>query len=107
MKELMAMEDRPTAVFMSNYETALGGVMAINDSDLSCPEDVSLFGFDDLLVSSIVRPSLWTVEQPIEMLCGNAVKLLLSRIENEESEEPVKMSFGAKIRVGKSVRNLG
>ena len=28
MKELLAMEDRPTAIFMSNYETALGGVMA-------------------------------------------------------------------------------
>ena len=107
MKELMAMEDRPTAVFMSNYETALGGVMAINDSELSCPEDVSLFGFDDLLVSSIVRPSLWTVEQPIETLCSNAVRLLLGRIENENVEDPVKLSFGAKIQKGASVRNLG
>ena len=107
MKELLALEERPTAVFLSNYETALGGVMAVNDSELSCPEDISLFGFDDLLISSIVRPSLWTVEQPIETLCGNAVKLLLNRIEKEASEEPVKLSFGAKIREGKSVRNLG
>lgn len=106
MKELMEMEDRPTAVFMSNYETALGGVMAINDSELSCPDDVSLFGFDDLLVSSIVRPSLWTVEQPIETLCDNAVKLLLNRIDKGDNEEPVKLSFGAKIRKGQSVRNL-
>ncbi len=106
MKELMAMEDRPTAVFMSNYETSLGGVMAINDSELTCPDDISLFGFDDLLVSSIVRPSLWTVEQPIETLCNNAVRLLLGRIEKENEEDPVKLSFGAKIRQGKSVQNL-
>lgn len=107
MKELMAMEDRPTAVFMSNYETALGGVMAVNASELSCPEDISLFGFDDLLVSSIVKPSLWTVEQPIETLCSNAVKLLLGRVEKENTEDPVKLSFGAKIRPGASVRNIG
>lgn len=107
MKELIAMEDRPTAVFMSNYETALGGVMAVNDSELSCPEDISLFGFDDLLISSIVRPSLWTVEQPIETLCSNAVKLLLGRVENGDSDDPVKLSFGARIQKGNSVRNLG
>ena len=107
MKELLAMEDRPTAVFMSNYETALGGVMAVNDSEVSCPEDISLFGFDDLLVSNIVRPKLWTVEQPIETLCSNAVKLLLGRIDNENIEDVVKLSFRAKIREGKSVRNLG
>lgn len=107
MKELIAMEDRPTAVFMSNYETALGGVMAVNDSELSCPEDISLFGFDDLLISSIVRPSLWTVEQPIETLCNNAVKLLLGRVENGDSDDPVKLSFGARIQKGNSVRNLG
>ena len=106
MKELMAMKDRPTAVFMSNYETALGGVMAINNSELSCPEDISLFGFDDLLVSNITRPKLWTVEQPIETLCINAVRLLLGRIEHENIEDVVKLSFRAKIQEGKSVRNL-
>lgn len=107
MKELLAMKDRPTAVFMSNYETALGGVMAVNGSELSCPEDVSLFGFDDLLISSIVRPSLWTVEQPIETLCSNAVRLLLGRVENGDTDDPVKLSFGARIQKGNSVRNLG
>ena len=64
MKELLEMEDRPTAVFLSNYETALGGVMAVNESNLSCPDDISLFGFDDLLVTNVVKPSLWLVVQP-------------------------------------------
>ncbi len=106
MKELLEMEERPTAIFMSNYETSLGGVMAVNESELNCPEDISLFGFDDLLVSSIVRPSLWTVEQPIEILCNNAVRLLMERIDKGNLEDPLKLSFGAKIRKGESVRNL-
>lgn len=106
MKELMCQEDRPTAVFLSNYETALGGVMALNELNISFPEEVSVFGFDDLLVSNIVKPSLWLVEQPMETLCKNAVRLLLERISNGNEGEAMKLSFGAKIREGKSIRKI-
>lgn len=106
MKELLEMEDRPTAVFLSNYETALGGVMAVNESNLSCPDDISLFGFDDLLVTNVVKPSLWLVVQPMEALCSNAASLLLERIQGEKKGEAVKMCFGVKIREGASIRQL-
>lgn len=107
MKELLAMEDRPTAVFLSNYETALGGVMAVNESDFSCPEDISLFAFDDLFVSNVVRPSLWIMSQPMETMCNNVVRLLLERVNNERLDEPVKLSFGAEMRKGDSISKLG
>ena len=106
MKQLLTLKDRPTAVVLSNYETALGGVMAINESEFSCPEDISLFGFDDLLVSNVVRPALWLVVQPMEMLCANAVSLLLERIQNDGNGSPMKMCFGAKIREGESIKTL-
>lgn len=107
MKELLGMENPPTAVLLSNYETALGGVMAVNESDVSCPEDISIFAFDDLLVANVVKPSLWLVVQPMETLCLNAVRLLMERIQEERMDEPLKLSFGAKIREGCSIRNLG
>ena len=106
MKQLLAMEDRPTAVFLSNYETALGAVMAVNESEVSCPEDISIFGVDDLLVSSVLRPKLWLVKQPMEQMCNNAVSLLLQRINKENDTEPVKLSYGAKIQEGESIRDL-
>ncbi len=106
MKQLLAMKDRPTAVLLSNYEMALGGVMAVNESEYSCPEDISLFGFDDLLVSSVVRPSLWMVVQPMEMLCSNSVSLLLERIQKVNTDAPMKLCFGAKIQEGNSIKTL-
>lgn len=106
MKQFLAMEDRPTAVFLSNYETALGGVMAVNESSLSCPEDISLFGFDDLLVSNVLRPKMWLVRQPMEQMCSHAVSLLMQRIQKINPSEPIKMSFGAKIQEGASIRTL-
>ena len=107
MKQLMELEDKPTAVFLSNYETALGGIMALNESDLSCPEDVSIIAFDDLLVSNVVRPSLWLVVQPMEGMCSSAVRVLLERIEKTREEEPAKLSFNAKIRQGSSIKDIG
>lgn len=106
MKQLLAMKDRPTAVFLSNYETALGGVMAVNESSLSCPEDISVFGFDDLLVSSVLRPKLWLVRQPMEQMCRDAVTLLLQKIGKENVADPVKMSFRGQIQEGASIRDL-
>lgn len=106
MKELISMEDRPTAVFLSNYETALGAIMAVNESDISYPEDISLFAFDDLLISSILRPRLWIMVQPMKTLCSNAVRLVLERIEGALKEEPMKLSFSTKIQEGESIRFL-
>jgi len=107
MKELLSLKERPTAVFLSNYETALGGIMAINESKFTCPEDISVFAFDDLIVTNVVKPKLWIVEQPMQGLCQNAVRLLLERIGNENEGEAMKLSFGAKIQEGKSIRRLG
>lgn len=107
MKQLLAMDDRPTAVFLSNYETALGGVMAVNESSLFCPEDISVFAFDDLLISNVLRPKLWLIRQPMEQMCHDAVTLLLKKIAKESVAETVKMSFRAKIQEGDSIRDLG
>lgn len=106
MKQLLEMEERPTAVFLSNYETALGAVTALNESSVLCPEEISLFGFDDLLVSKVVRPKLWLVVQPMETLCANAVRILLERVDEDSEEEVMKLTFGAKIQGGDSIRTL-
>ena len=106
MKELLTMKDRPTAVFLSNYETALGGVMAVNESEWSCPEDISIFGFDDLIVANAMQPKLWTIVQPMEMLCSKAVELLLGRIQEKKETAPMKLSFGVVIQEGGSIKSL-
>lgn len=106
MKQLLQMDEPPTAVFLSNYETALGAVTALNESSILCPEQISLFGFDDLLVSKVVRPKLWLVVQPMEVLCANAVRLLLERIKGEEERDVMKLTFGARLQEGDSIRKL-
>lgn len=107
MKKLLRMKNRPTGVFLGNYETTLGGIMAVNESDLSWPEDISIMGFDDLIVSRVVRPKIWMAVQPMETMCERAVELLLMRMKDKSEEPPVKINFSAQIQKGDSIRRLG
>lgn len=108
MKALLALKDRPTGVFLGNYETTLGGIMAVNESALSWPQDISIFGFDDLIVSRVVRPKIWMAVQPMELMCAKAVELLLERIIKKSgiNEHPMKINFSVQLRQGESIRCL-
>lgn len=106
MKKLLAMPDRPTGVFLGNYETTLGGIMAVNESELCWPEDISIIGFDDLIVSRIVRPKIWMAVQPMEAMCEKSVDLLLKRMKHKNNEMPMKINFSAQIQKGDSIRQL-
>ena len=106
MKGLLKLPEPPTAVVLGNYDTTLGGIMAVNESGFNCPEDISIIGFDDLLMSKVIRPRLWIVSQPMEEMSKRAVEMLLKRISHEEEGGPLRISFSASIREGDSIRRL-
>lgn len=108
MKELLEMEDRPTAVFMTNYEITLGAVMAVNESGLRCPDDISMLGFDDLILSQVVNPKMNMVVQPMKEMGEKAVELLLMRIDEKENEEimPMEIIVTTKVQQGNSIKDM-
>ena len=106
MRRLLELPSPPTAVILSNYDTTLGGIMAVNESRFSCPGDISIIGFDDLLMTKVIRPRLWTIAQPMREMSERAVELLLKRISHQEKGGPLRISFSAGIREGDSIRKL-
>ena len=108
MRELLQLADRPTAVFMSNYEITLGAVMALNESGIKCPEDISMLGFDDLILSHLVKPQMYMVVQPMREMSEKAVEILLNHIgnQNEKKDIPVEIIMSTKIRKGNSISRL-
>ena len=106
MCELIALAERPTAVFMTNYEITLGAVMAVNESALNCPEDISMLGFDDLILSHVVSPKMCMIAQPMREMGEKAVELLLNRITSEGEELPVEIIMSTRLVVGNSIRML-
>lgn len=68
----------PTALFCVSDEIAIGAIDWLCESGYRIPEDVSVMGFDDIILSKVLRPRLTTVHQPIKEL-GQAAWELLSR----------------------------
>ena len=107
MGRLLSLKERPTAVFMTNYELALGAVMALNRTKLHCPEDISLMGFDDLIMSHVIHPRLHMVVQPMKEMGEKAVELLLERIGSGQREMAMEIVLGTRVSEGDSVAKLG
>ncbi|MGI8908354.1 MAG: LacI family DNA-binding transcriptional regulator [Candidatus Sumerlaeaceae bacterium] len=80
MKQLLARDNRPTAVFCATDILALGAVDAIRESGLAVPHDIAVFGGDDALAARFVSPRLSTI-QPLmytigESACEHLVRFL-------------------------------
>ena len=78
----------PTAVFVTNDIVALGLWRALTARALRVPEDVSLVGFDDVRWLDIAGRSLTTVRQDVDRIAGQALDLLLARVEATTTDHP-------------------
>ena len=83
-KELLAMTDRPTAIFCANDELAQGFFRAAWELGLKIPDEMSVVGFDNTPHAGDMLPGLTTVAQPIEKMAEDAVKALISMVEGRE-----------------------
>ncbi len=82
MKELLREPKPPTAVFCFDDLTAYGACKAIRDAGMRVPHDISIAGFDDLMLSSYFDPPLTTIRQPMHEMGERAMHLLLEQISH-------------------------
>ncbi|MBU4434056.1 MAG: LacI family DNA-binding transcriptional regulator [Alphaproteobacteria bacterium] len=87
-ERLLGGEDRPTAIFASNDDMALGVMAVANRLRLNVPETLSVAGFDDTPGAKVVWPQLTTVRQPISAMAGAAADMLLNGVTWEEGDAP-------------------
>jgi LacI family transcriptional regulator len=83
---LLDLAERPTAIFASNDNMAVGVLQAARERGLSVPADLSVVGFDDAELARSVTPALTTVRQPLAELGRTAVSLLMRLIEGQRVE---------------------
>jgi LacI family transcriptional regulator len=82
---LLALRTRPTAIFAANDLIAMGAMKAAREAGLSCPDDISIFGFDNLEMDSETVPSLSTVDQFIPELGVRAAQIVINRVAGDKS----------------------
>jgi LacI family transcriptional regulator, galactose operon repressor len=84
--QLLALDDRPTAIFAANDTSAIAAIAAAHELGLSVPGDLSVVGFDNVPESAMCTPPLTTVEQPIQEMGKRAVEMLLRLIAGQATE---------------------
>lgn len=84
----LSKEDRPTAVIACNDLMAFGLIQNLTRLDINVPNDISVIGVDDILLSRWSNPKLTTVRQDTNQIAIKAAELLSSRIDGRHSGDP-------------------
>jgi DNA-binding LacI/PurR family transcriptional regulator len=79
-KYFASLPSPPTAIMCANDSMAIGAMKVVQESGFKIPADISIIGFDDVLVASMVYPPLTTNAAPIEEMAKKAVEILLAEI---------------------------
>ena len=79
--EVLSKTDRPSALFCFADSIAYGAYAAARGLGLHIPDDVSVLGYDDHPMSSLLTPALTTVDWNIQGIIRAAVRITLAAIE--------------------------
>ena len=77
----------PTAIFACNDLLAAGVIQAAKEMGMNVPEQLSVVGFDNTIIATIVEPTLTTIAQPIQSMGKEVMDLMVSMIEGEIKEK--------------------
>ncbi|HEU5399376.1 MAG TPA: LacI family DNA-binding transcriptional regulator [Gammaproteobacteria bacterium] len=82
-RTLLALKDRPTAIFGSNDEIAAGVLAAARTAGLNVPYDLSIAGFEDSPFSRQSWPALTTARQATKTVARHAARLLIAQLRGD------------------------
>lgn len=104
MRELLALDEPPTAVFAANNLMALGALQALKRAGIRMPEDISFASFDDVNWFELVEPPITAIAQPVGELGTTTAEMLPALVEGEEVDSVI---LEAELVVRKSCGMVG
>jgi DNA-binding LacI/PurR family transcriptional regulator len=81
VRELLSRDDPPTAIVAGNDMYALGAYAGARDLGFRVPDDISIVGFDDIVLAEIAQPALTTIRQPVPAMAEMVVRMLVAHVE--------------------------
>jgi LacI family transcriptional regulator len=72
---------------------ASGAMTMLQDHGIAVPEQVSVMGYDDVLLAKYCRPKLTTLRYPVEMMASKAAELALKYASGKQPEEGLTFKY--------------
>ncbi|MEC5422947.1 LacI family DNA-binding transcriptional regulator [Virgibacillus sp. C22-A2] len=79
VEDLLALDNRPTGIVVSDDLMSLGVLSTLEESGVNVPQDISLVSFNNVYLSEITRPALTTVDVNIYELGAQSAKALIEK----------------------------
>ena len=105
-RELLDLQRRPTCIIFPDDFSAIGGINVIHERGLSIPQDISVVGYDGILLSRVLSPKLTTYKQDSKILGQKAAQQLILHIEKPKITFPETVLVKGELQIGDSVRKL-
>jgi len=87
--ELLALADRPSAIFAVTDKQALGVMRAAGAAGLRIPHDLSVVGMDDIELAATTDPPLTTVRIRKDVMGATAARILLGLVAGDRAARPI------------------
>lgn len=106
VQSLLELKDRPTALFVTNFEMTLGAMLALQHNHIQVPADLSVIGFDKLELFGAIFPDLTLIRQPQLSIGRESADLMLDLLNGKGRSLHRIVTLSTELTEGKSVRAL-
>lgn len=105
-EKLLSLPEPPTCIFFPDDFSALGGIKAIHNKGLKPGIDISIVGYDGILLSSMLVPPLTTYEQDGYKIGRTMATLLIEQIEQKGTSMNNTVLVSGKLLQGGTVKDI-
>lgn len=105
-KQILAMEDRPTAIFVNSNMMTLGCMKALSEESIRIPEDIAIIGFDKLDILNILGMNISFVSAPTMEMGRNGMKMLIDSLKNKQDKEIKRITLSPELSLNGSERYI-
>ena len=105
-KQLLSLPEPPTCIFFPDDYSALGGIKVINERGLTIGSDISIVGYDGIMLTSMLIPPLTTFEQDGVEIGKKMTSLLIKNIENKTEPIQGPITISGRMLAGGTVADL-
>lgn len=103
---LLSLPEPPTCIFYPDDYSALGGIRELNARGLEPGRDISIVGYDGIMLTSMMIPPLTTYEQDGKKIGATIAENLIANIEQGDNYKPVRELVSGRLLKGNTVSEI-